>query len=178
MVEGRVLREHRLLERLQLRPRLQSELVDEQVTSRLVGPQCVGLPPAPIEREHQLGVEPFPIGVVADRVRERTDRVDVVAQGKAAVGESFVSGEHELGDPGRRRLGEAELGEVTERLTVLHGQRRRVQLRRVRVVPLRVRQATLANELLEQEDVDGVRVDVEEVAGVLVNDPVAAEQPA
>ena len=55
-----------LLQPLQLSPRIDAEIRIQAVPRPLVGSQRVGLPAAPVQREHELRPQPFPVGVLGE----------------------------------------------------------------------------------------------------------------
>ena len=69
-----VVREDRLLEPPELRPRLEPQLVGEHAPRLLERLERVGLAAAAVERQHQLPPEPLPEGVVRERRTERRRR--------------------------------------------------------------------------------------------------------
>ena len=109
--DRRVLREDRLLEPPELRPRLEPELVREHAPRLLEDLERVRLAPAAVERQHQLPPQPL-----AERV----------------VGERRAKGGHELAMLAER---ERDLELLLERIDV-----ERLEAARLRVEPRRPRQ--------------------------------------
>ena len=72
LAEGRVLGEHPGLQRAELWPRIDPEILGQYLSCPLEGPQSIGLPPGPVETRHQqtpkplaervLGHQPFQLG--------------------------------------------------------------------------------------------------------------------
>ena len=73
------------LQVLQLLSRLYTELVHEQPANALVGGQRLTLPPALVERHHQLGPKPFPQRMASDQPGELRDELAVPAQGQTGI---------------------------------------------------------------------------------------------
>ena len=65
-VERRILREHGALELLQLTTGLQPELVHQRLPGMAEGVERLGLATGPVEREHELGVQPLAVRVLGD----------------------------------------------------------------------------------------------------------------
>jgi hypothetical protein len=77
--QRRGLREHVVLQSLQLRARLHAHLVDEDGPDRPVRRQRVGLPAAPVERHDELAPEPFPQRMFLGQRLELGDDIEVPA---------------------------------------------------------------------------------------------------
>ena len=78
--DPRVVREDRLLQPPELRPRLEPQLVAEHATGLLERLQRIGLATAAVERQHQLPPEPLPEGVVRERRTERRRELSMLAE--------------------------------------------------------------------------------------------------
>ena len=65
--EPRLLAQDRGVQLLQLRSRIESQLVDERAPQILVRGEGIGLPSRPVQREHQLAAEPSPAADSAPR---------------------------------------------------------------------------------------------------------------
>ena len=157
---------------------LETEVFDERVAGRLVRPHRFGLPTAPIQREHQLGVESLTVRMFPNGVYQRCDRVGVLAEVEATIGEPFDGGKDQLFDPGRRGAGEPEVGEFAERFQMMEVECRRKIFRSGRPIAVARRGPTIANEYFEAHSIDVAGLDVEQVARSLPLHNVAAEQPA
>ena len=121
--------QHRVLHALQLRPRHDAELLIEQTAGRLVGGQCVGLPPAPVEGDHELGPQPLPQRVLLYQFGELAHQVGVHAEGEVGARPRLERLEtklpepvHGAGDEGRAHPGQGR--------SVPQGQGLRQELRR------------------------------------------------
>ena len=119
--------EHRLLQRLEFGAWLETQVFDEHVTGRLVRPHRFGLPAAPIQHEHQLGVETLRYGC-SRTASNSGDRVGMLAEVQATIGEPFDGGKDQLFDPCRRGAGEPEVGEVSEWFPMMEVECRRETL--------------------------------------------------
>ena len=91
--------EHRSLELLQGRPRLDAKLLDQRRPRRLVGGQRLRLPPRPVEGEHQLAAEPFPQRVLGDQALELGDELRTLAALEIGVDPPLLRRETELLEP-------------------------------------------------------------------------------
>ena len=75
-----VVREDRLLQPPELGPRLEPELVGENAPRLLERLQCIRLPAAAVERQHQLPPQPLPERVVRERRTERRGQLPLLAE--------------------------------------------------------------------------------------------------
>src|SRR5207244_104819 len=80
LFERRVVAEDRALELLELRARLDPELVHEQPATLAVARERVGLAPAAVEREHQLPPQPLAQRLVLDEPFELGDEAIVATE--------------------------------------------------------------------------------------------------
>jgi len=69
-----------LLELTQLLPRFQAEFLREDAACPLIGVQCLGAAPAPLQRRHQQCPTPFPQRVLSRQVVKLLDKVSVPVQ--------------------------------------------------------------------------------------------------
>ena len=83
-VELRVLPKDRVVERTQLRSRLDPDLLDEGAARLAVGLQRVGLAARPVERDHPLGVELLAQRLLGDQRLELGDHL-AVAPGREVI---------------------------------------------------------------------------------------------
>ena len=136
-VERRVVREDRLLELLQLLARLQPELFVEQPPKRLEALERVGLPPRPVQGEHQLAVQPLAVRVLGDERLEVGDELIVPAEREVGL-DALLEGDHpQLLQARDLRGGEILVSEIGQRrpaperesLTELSGGHSAVRLR-------------------------------------------------
>jgi hypothetical protein len=84
-LEPRVLAQHRTLQPLERRARLDPQLVDEHAAGRLVGGQRLGLAARPVEREHQLPAQTLAEGVLRRERVELRGQCGVTAEGEVCV---------------------------------------------------------------------------------------------
>ena len=85
MIKRFVLLENLAVQRLELRPRLHAELLDEELACLAKRAERFDLAPGAIEREHVAGSEVFAIGVLVDERLGFQAAVDVVAELEASV---------------------------------------------------------------------------------------------
>src|SRR4029453_7140628 len=84
-LERGILAENRLVELAQLPARLDAELVDERPPCVLVDVERLGLPTAPVEREHQQRTEPLTERMLGGERFELRDQVCPAAQRKVPL---------------------------------------------------------------------------------------------
>ena len=173
-VESRLLAEDRGVQLLQLRPRLDAELCEQDAARLLVDGECVRLPARPVEREHLERARPL-----AQRVRggkslqlgNDLGRPSAVELGLEAV----LEGVHaELLEPALLpdRPGlelEVDVGAAAPE---------RECLAELSCARLRLERARLGDEPLEAGGVQRLRVDRQEVAGRPGHEHVRPEQLA
>jgi hypothetical protein len=156
--------QHGSLERLELGPGVHAQLLDQHGTSVLVLPQGLGLTPAPVQRQDELGAEPLAEGMRSHEVDQRRHHLRVPSRVELRVGESFVRGQHELGQPGRGLPGERVVHQACERMPAHQRQRGPVALGRSVLIASARCFATVTNQSLHPERVDVVRLDDQDVA--------------
>src|SRR5207249_6613915 len=98
-VQRRVLDEDRTLELLQLDPGLEPELVVQEPPGLTVDLEALRLPPASVEREHQLRPESLAEGVLATDCLELRDEREVAAERELGVDPLLECGEPKLFEP-------------------------------------------------------------------------------
>ena len=113
--QGLVLPQDRALELLQLRSRLEAELVHEQAPRLVEDLQRLRLAPRPVEREHQLGPRPLSVRVPGDQDFEVGHDVGVPADLQLGVHEVLARRELELLEPSDLGRRERLVGEVGQR---------------------------------------------------------------
>jgi len=139
-VQGRVLAEDRQLELLELRARLDRQLLGQQRPPGTVGFQRLGLAAGPVEREHQLPAEPLAQGMLGHQVlqlraqgsvpAERQLRLDPVLHREQA--ERFEPLDLEPGKPLELQVGQRPAAPQRLRLAQQHrGPARITVLKRV-----------------------------------------------
>ena len=174
--DRRVLLQHRPLERLQLRRRLDAELV-EHAARLAVGLERVGLPPRAVEREDQLAANALAIRVRGGKATPAPGPRPRGGRGRAPPRAGPRAPPAALVQPaglGARERGvdAVQRGPAPERERVSEQPRGRAR------VPASERLPALRRELLEPLEVELARLDPQAVAGPVRLDPVAAEQLA
>ena len=94
---------------------LDAELLDERRASGAVRSERIGLPPRPVEREHQLPVEPLPERLLIDQRLELRDEVAMASEEEIGVDALFERSLAQLLEPADLGLGERLVGEIGER---------------------------------------------------------------
>jgi SAM-dependent methyltransferase len=112
-----------VLQVAQLRTRIESKLLRESPFRRRVRRQRVGLTAGPVERDDELGGEPFAKGVRSHESLQGRDDVAVPAQGELAVHQRFPGVGSELAQPRRSHLGEVRRAQVGEHVPTPEVQR-------------------------------------------------------
>ena len=152
-----VLVQDRVMERLQLRSRVDPELVHESRTRRGVGIERLGLPPGAVEREHQLPAQSFPQRLLADERLELADELGVAATFEIGVETRLDRDKPELLQPCDLGLRPALVREVCEggaapeleRRSELGGSLERGELRRCGKSPLELGAVQLLGREIE-----------------------------
>jgi hypothetical protein len=93
------MRQNRALKVLELAAWLQPELVDHRLTDASVALEGIGLPTAPIKREHKLTLESFSVGMLPAEHVELTDQLGVAAEREIGVDPALERGEPSLLEP-------------------------------------------------------------------------------
>ena len=114
--ERALLAQDRAVERLQLRPGLDPELLDERPPRIVVGGERLGLAAAPVEREHQVRAQPLAQRVRADERLDLGHELGVRAQLEVGGDPLLEHAEAQILEP-------VDLG-LRERLQLHVGQRR------------------------------------------------------
>ena len=148
------------LETLELRPRLDPELVDEAAARGLVGVEGLGLAAGSVEREHQLPAEGLAQRMLAHERLQLADDVAVAPQLQVGVDPLLERHEPELLEPSDLRLRELLERELGERGAAPEVERAPEQ----RAPLLGARSAGVAKHELEAASVDASGVDAQDVA--------------
>ena len=114
-IECRVLRQDRLFELAERAVGLDSELVHQRPSCRLIGSERLCLSPRAIEGEHQLRSEALSEGVLGDERLELAGELGVTSRGEVEVDPLFETGEAQLLEAGDPVMGEACGGELGKR---------------------------------------------------------------
>jgi hypothetical protein len=113
-LERGIVAQDRLLEALELRGRLDPELLDQRVACSAIGLERVGLPAGPVQREHQLAPRPLAQWVLAHECLQLGDERTVVSELELRLEQLLASGGAKLFEArnlGLRERLERELGE-------------------------------------------------------------------
>ena len=116
--ELRILPQDPSLQLLQLRRRVEPELVGEREPRRAVDLERLGLPAAAIERKHQLAAQPLAERVGGDERLQLADERGVAAERELGVDPLLEGDDAQLVEPGGLEPGELLLVEVCERRAV------------------------------------------------------------
>ena len=150
-IERRVLVEHGPLERPELGPRLDPEVLDRRLARRPVGGERVGLAAGPVEREHLLGPEPLAVRMVGgERIELRHER-RVAPELEVGVDPLLERGEPELLEAQPRRDPERLTVELRERRAAPQRECLVEQGRPLTHVPRRARFVAQRGEAVEVE---------------------------
>ena len=166
-VELGTLLEHGAVQVLELTPRFDAELVDELLAGVVERAQRFGLTARSVQRQHQLGPEPFTEREVGDVLPEQRYGEVVVAKGQAGLDRLFEGGGPQLVEPLDLSFHERFVGDVLERLALPEAQRLEELVEcRSRRPPGRLFELAgrIGHRRLEPDGVDRVRRDVEQVA--------------
>ena len=102
-VQCRVVGEHGGVQALQRLAGIDAELPGEQVADPPVGGQRVGLPAAPVQRQHELAVQPLPQRMPGDQLLQLGGQRVVPAQRQVRVDPGLDRGQPQLLQAGRLR---------------------------------------------------------------------------
>ena len=155
--------------------RFHAELVHQHPPGPLVGGQRLGLPAAPVERQHQLGVEPLAPRMVAGQLGQLTDQFRVQSPGQPGVHPPFLGLHPQRVQP--RYLGGDEHvgGHIHERVPAPQADGLAQELPRPRVAAggrlAADGLAALAAQRGEAQRVHLVRVGLEGVTRIAGDDP-------
>lgn len=170
--ERAVLVQDEALKLLELRRRLEAELVGQVRARLLVGAQRLGLPAGAVEREHVLRAEPLAHRVLLAQHLELARELRVTPERELRVDPRLDRFEPELFQPPRLHIERRRADNVGVRMAAPERERLPQRLRRLRLVRLR-ELAGIRDGVLEDERVDLVRFDLEAVAAAVADDDVA-----
>ena len=114
-IERGILLQDRLLKPLQRRARFQPELLDQHPARRLVGPQRLRLPPAPVQGDHQLLMQPLAQRPHGNQRLELADNIGVTAEREIRLDPIFNYPCPQFLQPGDLGLRERLRPEIGER---------------------------------------------------------------
>ena len=123
-IEDWVVAEDLVLELAELGPRIDPELLAEELPRRGERPQGVGLPARPVQREHQLRPEPLVEGVFGDQRLQLADEVLVEPERKVGIDPGLECGHPQLTEPGD--LGNDQLAPIHAGIRVAPPQAQRL----------------------------------------------------
>ena len=122
-VQRRVLGQHGGVQASQRLAGVDAELAGQQVADPPVGGQRVGLPPAPVQRQHQLAVQPLPHRMPGGQLLQLGGQRVMPAQRQVRVDPGLGRGQPQLLQPGRFRPGERVVGQVGQHPAAPQAQR-------------------------------------------------------
>jgi hypothetical protein len=172
-VERWILLEDLPLEHAELAPRLDAELVDEQLPGVAKHLQRVGLPTRPVQGKHELPAQALVVSIRAD---ERVDLVDdrpVAAELELGVEKLLVHAQALLLEKRQLEQGEWLIDEVRQRRPPPERER---LARRPGPLARLGRQPRLLDEPPEPAEVELLVIDVERIAGRIRHDPMGSEE--
>ena len=168
----RILQQYPALQLLQLRRRVESELVGKCEPRRAVDLERLCLTAAAIEGKHQLAAQPLAERVGGDERFQLPDEPRVAAERELGVEPLLESDDAQPIEPSSLAPGELLLVEVCERRTVPERQRLGDQID----TSCRVRVSRVAEQALESVRIDVFGLDRQPVARGLRDENVAAER--
>ena len=158
--------EHRGVSALQGLAGVDAELAGQQVAGPAVGGQRVGLPAAPVQRQHQLAVQPLPQRMVPDQPVQLGGQRVMPAQRQVSVDPRLKRGQPQLLQAGRLGPGERVVGQVGQHRTAPQAQRPAQRLGGLGV-PARVQRRPACGEaLLEDGRVQVLAVHAKQISAV------------
>ena len=164
-IQRRILPQDRPLELLERRAQVDPELVDEGPARVLVGLQGLRLPARPVQRRHQIPPQAFAERVLGDECLELADQLIVAPEREVGVDPKLDRCQPDLVEPGDGRLGEALVGEVSERPAPPERQRVAEPLRRVGCQAASEQAPSLVHQPLEAVEIERIGLDADDVAG-------------
>jgi hypothetical protein len=170
--------EDRPLELAELRARLDAELLDERLPHSSIGSESVRLAARAVEGEHELRAEALPEGRRGDKFLEFRNHLCALAKLQVCL-EPFLLGQQaQLLQARDLRLRERLVGEIGQRRAAPEAEPDRELGGGNSRVALRERIPPFGEQPLETGDVDGLRIDRQQVAGRPRRHNVRAEQLA
>ena len=152
------------LELAQLRARLEPQLVAHLPSAVAVGLQRLGLPPAAVEREHELAAYALAQRVLAHERLELADHLRVAAERQVCVDALLDGDQAQLVEPRDLLLGERLVGEVRQRRAAPQRQPLAQPLRRAIRLARGERALAGVHRPLEALHVDIVGAELQQVA--------------
>ena len=152
--DRRVVREDRLLQPSELRPRLEPKLVGKDAPGLLERLERIGLATAAVERQHQLPPEPLPERVVRERRTERRRQLAMLAEGEPDLEVLLERVDVQHLEPACLGAEPGRAGQPLQRRPAPEGKRRGDRVRRALNVVGPQRGAGLREQLLEPHGID------------------------
>ena len=174
-LERRILIQDLPLELLERGSRLDAELLDERRPSAPEHVKGLGLPPAAIEREHQLAAQTLAERVLGDERLQLGDELVIAAESEVGVDSILERREAQLLEPRDLALCERLVPQVGQRLPA---PKRKRLAENSSSAPRDWRAAAPRQERLEPGQVHLARGGVQQIAGRARPDPICAEQLA
>ena len=156
-VECGVLAQDRVVQAAELGRRLDADLVDQSPPRVAIGLERLGLPPAPVQREHPLPVEPLAERVLRQQRIDLADDLLMAARSQVGLDRQLLGGQAQLLEPPDLGHRERLVGDIRQRIAAK--QRERLASRSVRRPAVLCRPGRLGDEPLEAADVHELAVD-------------------
>src|SRR5262245_27226055 len=173
--ERRVLTEDRVLQSLELGPRLKAQLIAQRASHTPKGCECVDLTSTSVEREHQLAVEMLAERLIRNKRLEFGNELEMPREREFGL-DSFLEGDQaQLLDPRDLALGKCLVGDVGKSNAAPEAERL-AQHRCGRLAGARGQLASpLDDEPLEPLEVELSGFDPETVPGAFGRDPLVPQ---
>ena len=168
----------RALQLLQLRPRFEPELIDENATRLLVGGERIRLPARAVQGEHQLGPKPLPQRVFPDKPLQLRHELAVLAEPESTI-DPADHGVHALLAQLLDLVPSERLeGEIRERRST--PERERFPVDRLGALRLSApgQQAGSGGQIPEPPCIEPLLLDLQQVAARMGHDHVRAKHSA
>ncbi len=161
--EFRIMVEDRLLQLPQLWPRLDTELVGKQPPCPAERSQRLGLPPRPVQRLHELPVEPLMVRIGDSQGFQFRGHVLGPAEPEIGVDAPLQREQALPRQPPRRVAGERRLCDIGEGIAAPQAERAAQHRRGLVIVAPASRRGRLRHELLKPERIHPVAPDVQQI---------------
>ena len=151
------------LELMQRRARVEAEPVDERDPALLVDREGVGLPPGPVERQHQEPAQRLPQRVLAHEGLELPDGHGLAAAGEIGLEPELEGRNAQPLQPANLVLGKRLVLEVRKRRTAPEPERLAQHVARLPLFPFRQEPPAPVAQAFEALQVEGSRLDLKTV---------------
>jgi hypothetical protein len=165
-----------LLEPLQARRRVQSQLLDEQLPEPLIGPERLGVAPGTVQRQHQNLARPLAKRILPDRRFGERQGIGHLARRELRGGELLDGVEVPIGEAPDVRLGKLLVGKVGQRRPAPQRERGPKPLRSTDPVASPEALQALLDQALEPPGVDRVVGRLQLVSGLAGDDDLAGHE--